>query len=80
MTLTTLELTLEEARTLLSLARTRHGEIGRMMQNLEEGEGMDLQRHNALKMMRPQEEALRDLVLKLEGAVKDLEPGKRATA
>lgn len=75
----TLELTLEEARVLVALTRARHGELDRMMQSMEEGEGMDLQRHNALKTMRPQLEALSDLLLKLEGILRDLESAKRAS-
>ena len=67
------ELSLAEALTLLGLVQGRLAETGRMVQNLEEGEGMDLQRHNALRTLRPQVEALEDLVLKLEGAVKELE-------
>ena len=70
---TAVEVDPQEAMLLLTLVKTRAAELDRMIQNLEEGEGMDLQRHNALKTMRPQAEALSDLVLKLEGAVRDLE-------
>lgn len=71
MTLASVELTPAEIRTLLALVQARHADLGRMVQGLEEGEGMDLQRHNALKTLRPQVEALEDLVLKLEGAAQD---------
>jgi hypothetical protein len=71
--LATVELSLSEAITLLGLVQGRMLEVERMVQNLEEGEGMDLQRHNALRTLRPQAEALQDLVLKLEGAAKELE-------
>ena len=71
--LATLEVSRAEALTLLGLVQGRLLEAERMVQNLEEGEGMDLQRHNALRTLRPQVEALQDLVLKLEGALKDLE-------
>lgn len=70
---TTLEVTHAEAVTLLSLVRGRLAELERMAQNLEEGEGMDLPRHNALKTLRPQLEGLGDLALKLEGAAHELE-------
>lgn len=73
MALATLELDAQETLTLLHLARTRHLEVERMIQNMEEGEGMDLQRHNALRTMRPQAELLEGIVLKLEGAAKELE-------
>lgn len=70
------ELSRVEALTLLALVQGRMLEMERMVQNLEEGEGMDLQRHNALRTLRPQVEALQDLTLKLEGCVKELETGK----
>lgn len=73
MPVATVELTHSEAVTLLALVRGRQAEMDRMVQNLEEGEGMDLPRHNALKTLRPQLEALEDLVLKLEGAAHELE-------
>lgn len=71
MTLARVDLTREEASVLLGLAQARLLDMERMVQNLEEGEGMDLQRHNALKTLRPQVEGLQDLVLKLEGALRD---------
>ena len=72
MPLATVELDPQEAAVLLHLVRSRHLEVERMVQNMEEGEGMDLQRHNALKTMRPQAELLEGLVLKLEGATREL--------
>ncbi|MEA3198797.1 MAG: hypothetical protein QOE90_225 [Thermoplasmata archaeon] len=69
----TVELDRQEANALLALVRARAAEVERMVQNLEEGEGMDLQRHNALKTMRPQLEMLEILVLKLEGASRELD-------
>ena len=74
--LATVEVSHAEALTLLALVQGRLLEVERMVQNLEEGEGMDLQRHNALRTLRPQADALQDLVLKLEGAVKELERGR----
>ena len=71
MPLATLQLTRQEINVLLNLVQGRSAELDRMVQNLEEQEGMDLQRHNLLKQMRPQSELLRDLVMKLEGAEKD---------
>lgn len=71
--LASVELSRAEALALLGLVQGRLLEVERMVQNLEEGEGMDLQRHNALKTMRPQLDALQDLVLKLEGALRELE-------
>ena len=71
--LASVEVSLPEILTLQGLVQGRLLEVERMMQGLEEGEGMDLQRHNALKTLRPQAEALTDLVLKLEGAAKELE-------
>lgn len=68
MPLATVELTRQEVQILLNLVRARALELDRMLQNLEEQEGMDLQRHNLLKQMRPQSEAFQDLVMKLEGA------------
>lgn len=76
--LATLELTHPEALLLLSLVQARMLETARMVQNLEEGEGMDLQRHNALRTLRPQVEAMEDLVLKLEGSVRELETKAQA--
>ena len=70
------ELDAVEAMTLLQLVRTRQADVERIVQNLEEGEGMDLQRHNALKSLRPQIELLDVLAIKLAGAVKELE-GRR---
>ena len=67
------QLTREEALQVLGLVRARAAEVERMVQGIGEGEGMDLQRHNALKSLRPQEELLSDLTLKLEGALRDLE-------
>ena len=58
---------------LLHLVRARQMEVDRMIEQMGEGEGMDLPRHNALKTMRPQAELLEMLVLKLEGATKELE-------
>lgn len=77
MSLVTVQLTYAEVVSLLALVRGRQAEVDRMVQNLEEGEGMDLQRHNALKTMRPQQAALEDLVLKLEGAAHELESARR---
>ncbi len=69
----TVQLDRLEAATLLALVKTRAAEVERMVQNLEEGEGMDLQRHNALKTMRPQLEMLEILAMKLEGASRELD-------
>lgn len=69
--LATVELTRQEVQIVLNLVRNRALEVERMVQNLEEQEGMDLQRHNLLKQMRPQVETLQDLVLKLEGAERE---------
>lgn len=76
MPLAKVELDAQEALALLQLVRTRLVDTERIAQNLEEGEGMDLQRHNALKSVRPQIELLEMLALKLEGAARELE-GKR---
>ena len=65
------ELTPQELNVLLQMVQARALEMDRMVQNLEEGEGMDLQRHNLLKTLRPQVEALQDLSLKLEGALRE---------
>ena len=65
------ELTPQELNVLVQLVQARALEFDRMIQNLEEGEGMDLQRHNLLKTMRPQQETLQDLLLKLEGAQRE---------
>lgn len=70
------ELTADEVNVVLSLVRARHAEVQRMIQNMEEGEGMDSVRHNALRTMRPQAEALEDLLLKLEGAAQDAKTGR----
>ena len=67
-----IELDATEALTLLQLVRTRLVDLERFVQNLEEGEGMDLQRHNALKSMRPQVELLETLTIKLAGATNEL--------
>lgn len=72
MSLATLELDAAELQTLLALLQARHGELERMVQNLEEGEGMDLPRHNALKTMRPQLEFLEVLQMKVEGALREV--------
>lgn len=72
MTLARIELNLPETRTLLALARTRHADLARMVQGLEEGEGMDLQRHNALKTLNKQQDELETILLKLEGALHEL--------
>ena len=72
MTLAQIELDAQEAMALLQLVRTRVADLERIVQNLEEGEGMDLQRHNALKSTRPQIEMLEVLALKLTSAVNDL--------
>ncbi|GEM_PF-6413811 len=66
----------QEAGVLLALVRARLAEVERMVQNLEEAEGMDLQRHNAIKTARPQLDLLEILVMKLEGAGRELE-GRR---
>lgn len=76
MPLAKVELDAQETMVVLHLVRARQLEVERMIQNMEEGEGMDLQRHNALKTMRPQAELLEGLVLKLEGAAKELEGGR----
>lgn len=70
--LTSIELDAQEAMALLQLVRTRQTDLERIVQNLEEGEGMDLQRHNALKSTRPQIELLEMLALKLAGVLNDL--------
>jgi hypothetical protein len=67
------ELDAQEVLTLLQLVRSRQMEVQRMIDQMEEGEGMDLPRHNALKTMKPQAELLEGLTLKLEGASKELE-------
>lgn len=73
MSLTHLEIDRSEALILLQLVQARHLEMERMIQNMEEGEGMDSGRYNAIRTLRPQLDALQDLVLKLEGAVKEME-------
>lgn len=73
MPLATVEVDAQEIMSLLHLVRARQLEVERMIQNMEEGEGEDLQRHRALKTMRPQAELLDSLVLKLEGAARELE-------
>lgn len=70
------ELDRQEVVALLALVRARAAEVDRMVQGMEEAEGMDLQRHNALKAARPQQDLLETLTLKLEGAGKELE-GRR---
>ena len=70
-TLATVEFTRAEAVMTLGLVRGRLLEVEQMMHNMEEGEGMDASRYNALRTMRPQAQALEDLVLKLEGAVRE---------
>jgi hypothetical protein len=70
--LATVELDRQEILTLLQLVRAKAAEVERMQSGLEEAEGMDLQRHNALKSLRPQVELLSDLTLKLEGAASEL--------
>jgi len=70
--LVTVELDRQEALTLLQLVRAKAAEVERMQSGLEEAEGMDLQRHNALKSLRPQVELLSDLTMKLEGAANEL--------
>lgn len=72
MALARVELTRQEIHMLLALVQARALELDRMVQNLEEQEGMDLQRHNLLKQMRPQVQAFQDLSMKLEGASKEL--------
>lgn len=70
--LASLELTHAEAVQLLALVRIKAAEIERMVQSLSEGEGEDLQRRQAMRSVRPQEELLSDLTLKLEGVVREL--------
>lgn len=69
--LSTVELTPAETHALLALVRTRLAEVERMVQNLEEGEGMDLERHNALKLLRGQAEGWQDLAMKLDGVARE---------
>lgn len=69
--LATVELDREETLTLAGLVRARLAEVERMVQGLAEGEGMDLQRHNAAKLLDKQEDVLRTLLLKLEGAARE---------
>lgn len=71
MTLAKMEIDAQEAMALLQLVRTRVTDLERIVQNIEEGEGMDLQRHNALKATRPQIEMLEVLALKLTAALND---------
>lgn len=70
--LAAVELSRTEANTLLMLVRARLAEMEQMIRNMEEGEGMDAGRYNALRTLRPQVEALEDIVLKLEGAAREL--------
>ena len=70
--LAVLELTREEAVQLLALVRVKAAEMERMVQALAEGEGEDLQRRQAMRTIRPQEDLLSDLTLKLEGALHEL--------
>jgi hypothetical protein len=76
MVLVTIQLDSQETMALLQLARARLMEIERMIDGLEEAEGMDLPRHNAIKTMRPQADLVETIVLKLEGAAKDLGTGR----
>ena len=75
MGLVSVELSAGEVRVLAALVEARAAEFERMMQNMEEQEGMDLQRHNLLKQMRPQLEVLQDLVVKLGIASKEAAGG-----
>jgi len=70
--LAALELTREEAVQILALVRVKAAEVERMVQALSEGEGEDLQRRQAMRSVRPQEELLSDLTVKLEGVVREL--------
>jgi hypothetical protein len=72
MSLASVELTRAECTTVLALVRARLAEVEQMIRNMEEGEGMDAVRYNALRTMRPQREALEDLTLKLEGTLREL--------
>lgn len=76
MATTTVDLDRQETYALLALVRTRLAEVERMVQGMEEAEGMDLQRHNAIKAARPQIDLLETLAMKLEGAGRELE-GRR---
>ena len=69
--LATVELDRAETLLLAGLVRTRLAEVERMLMGIAEGEGMDLQRHNAAKQLGEQEDQLRDLLLKLEGAARE---------
>ena len=69
--LATVELDRAETLLLAGLVRARLAEVERMMMGIAEGEGMDLQRHNAAKQLGGQEDVLRDLLLKLEGAARE---------
>lgn len=69
--LATVELDRDDTLTLLGLVRARLADVERMAMGLAEGEGMDLQRHNAMKQVEKQEEGLRLLAMKLEGALRE---------
>lgn len=66
------ELDAHEAMVLLQIVRGRFAEVERILDGLEEGEGMDLSRHQAIKTLRPQAELLGGIVMKLEGAAREL--------
>ncbi|MFA5861344.1 MAG: hypothetical protein WDA16_06570 [Candidatus Thermoplasmatota archaeon] len=70
--ITSIELTRQEVLALLQLVRAKAAEVDRVQRGLEEGEGMDSQRHNALKQLRPQLELYGDLSMKLEGASREV--------
>jgi hypothetical protein len=76
MALVTVELDRQELLALGQLVRAKAAELDRVQAGMEEAEGMDLQRHNALKALQPQAELLETLLLKLDGAARELE-GKR---
>ncbi|HWH09299.1 MAG TPA: hypothetical protein VNX21_08870 [Candidatus Thermoplasmatota archaeon] len=69
--LATVELDRDEALTLLGLVRTRLAEVERMAHGIAEGEGMDLQRHNAAKQLDRQTDLLQTLTMKLEEAARE---------
>lgn len=70
--LATVELALPEATILLTIVSSRMMEMERMIQNLEEAEGMDAERWRALRQLKAEREHYETLTVKLEAAAREL--------
>lgn len=65
-----IDVTPADVQLLVRLARAHHGELERMLRNVEESEGLDATKWQVRRKLTAEIEAAEDVLVKLEAAAK----------